>query len=84
MLLYFTILVKLQQNNGGFEVEEGMRGAWFSQETGTEDTSGVIVEDVSSVDATYDWINKTIVQPVFVDSICGDGICDEGTEHQYW
>ena len=84
MLFYFSMLVNLQQNSGGFDVEEGMRVAWFSQENGTEDASGVIVEDVSSVDAIYDWISKTIVQPVFVDPICGDGICDEEMEHQYW
>jgi hypothetical protein len=83
MLVYFSILVNLQLNSGGYEVEEGMRGAWFSEETGTVD-SGVIVDEISSADAIYDWISKTIVQPVFVDPICGDGFCDEEMEHQYW
>jgi hypothetical protein len=83
MLVYFAILVNLQLNSGGYDVEQGMREAWFSEETGTMD-SGVIADEISSEDAIYDWINMTIVQPIFVDPICGDSICDEEREYQYW
>lgn len=41
---------------------------------------GGIATEVSSPADIYEYLNSTIIQPLWADPVCGDGICDRPIE----
>ena len=67
-----------------FHLEEGLRGNLFSEATNTVDSQGNIVTSVGGASDIYNWLQSVVVDSIFVDPPCGDGVCDEFGEHMGW
>ena len=82
-LLVFVAIIMLQTRpRETFTAVNTHREFLFSETSGTVQYSdGRVTERVAGVDAVKSWIKDTVLDNVFVDPSCGDGLCEAPLEY---
>jgi len=85
VVLYIGIIGMQRAPGVSFQVEEAIKTALFSERTNTlEWSSGEITINMDSISHIWQWFEATIVDGIFLDPVCGDGICDIPLEYRQW
>lgn len=84
-LLCVAILGMQRTPTQAFMIEKAIEESLFDESTSTvEYSSGDIVSSVKSIESVYSWFEEAILNTIFVDPTCGDGICDTPNEYKQW
>lgn len=84
-ILYVVIIMLQRRASDAFLVEESLKGSLFSEQTNTiEMSSGEIVQNMDSFAHIIKWFRVQLVDSVYTDPVCGDGVCESPIEYAQW
>ena len=80
--VFLVISVMQSRSEDVFTVTNAHSEFLFSESSGTVSFSdGRIKERIQSLAIVEQWIEKTLIDGVFVDPVCGDGLCERPLEY---
>eukprot|EP00937_MAST-01D_sp_MAST-1D-sp2_P003230 g3230.t1 len=80
-VLYLVILLLQRRPDAAYAVESAISGALFNIHTLTvEPHDGRVEISVPDTATVYNWLDKNLLQAVYTDPVCGNGVCDAPLE----